>query len=368
MTPSPLPPRIVIRGVRDIVVSVPHLLGFVPGTSLVLVGLDPDSTVVVTLRVDLPWAGMPAAERATMLDHWAESFSVLGREGIGEAVVAVYPAEPDADDGRWPLMLGLPHHDLVKDLRELLAVEGVQLRDALCVVGDRFRSYLCDDPGCCPPEGQQLDASQRARVEAVFVASGSAPLPSRAALEAALDPRPYDDAFMRGIARARDGILVRQHGDVVKRVDDFVRDVGRWGERPGSTSMITRLVVVGSLLVGDIRSRDLLLKRLTARPSRDLLAAARQVLGEVVRCAQGTDAAQPAATLAVCAWAAGDGAAARVAVVRALEADPSCSLALLVEEALDRGLRPTVWTESIGALSDEEILGGARRGQERSPA
>jgi len=86
------------------------------------------------------------------------------------------------------------------------------------------------------------------------------------------------------------------------------------------------------------------------------------------RAAQGTDAAQPAATLAVCAWATGDGAAARVAVVRALEADPSCSLALLVEEALDRGLRPTVWTESIGALSDEEILGGARRGQERSPA
>jgi len=348
MTDSLLPPRLVVRGAHDIAVAVPHLLGFVPGSSLVVIGLDPvSSTVAVTLRVDLPWPGMPVGERLRMLDHLAASFSVLPREGIHDAVAAVYPAGPEG--GGWPL-------------------EGVQVRDALCVVGDRFRSYLCDDPGCCPPEGQQLDASRRARVEAVFVASGSAPLPSRAALEAALDPRPYDDAFMRGIARARDGILVRQQGDVVKRVDDFVRDVGRWGERPGSTSMITRLVVVGSLLVGDIRSRDLLLKRLTARPSRDLLAAARQVLGEVVRCAQGTDAAQPAATLAVCAWATGDGAAARVAVVRALEADPSCSLALLVEEALDRGLRPTVWTESIGALSDEEILGGARRGQERSPA
>lgn len=360
------PARIVIRGADDIAVAVPHLLGFVPGSSLVVIGLHPgDPSVGVTLRVDLPWPGMPDAERGRMLDHWAESFSVLARQGIHDAVAAVYPTEPDEP---WPLLLGLPHEQLVDDLGVLLALEQVMLRDALCVVGDRFRSYLCDDGTCCPPEGRAIDPAARLRVEAPFVASGSAPLPSRAALEAALDPRADDDPFVRDVARARDGAVGRQPGSIAQRVDGFVHDVGRWGERPGGTSMITRLVVVASLLVGDIRSRDLLLKRLTAQPSRDLLGAARQVLGEVVRCARGEDAAQPAATLAVCAWAAGDGAAARVAVVRALEADPDCSLAQLVQSALDRGLPPWSWTEMIGSLSDEEILGGGRPGQERSPA
>lgn len=34
--------------------------------------------------------------------------------------------------------------------------------DMLRVVGDRFWSYTCEDPACCPPEGRRFGASNRA--------------------------------------------------------------------------------------------------------------------------------------------------------------------------------------------------------------
>lgn len=363
MTDHSARPRLTVPSPDVLPVAIPHLLGFVPGRSLVVVGLARDSSIALTLRVDIPpdgfadWAGLSAA--------WGQSFSALVTAGADTAVVLVYPAD---EGGRWPLLLGMPHAPLVERVTSIVEGVGVRVLDALCVVADRHRSYLCESADCCPPEGRRVPEPTRTRVEAVFVAQGSAPLRSRLELESSLDERPDDDAFRQNLLRARDGVVVRLPAGTKERVEAFVRDVGRWGERPGSTSMITRLVVTAGVLVADIPSRDLLLQRLAVQGDRDVVAAARQVLGEAVRCARGEDVAQPAATLAMLAWSAGDGAAARVAVVRSLAADPACSLARLVESALDGGLPPWGWRETMQGLSDEEILGGGRRGQERSPA
>lgn len=356
-------PRITVSSPDEVPLLVPHLLGFEPGRSLVVVGLAPGHDVVLTLRFDLP--PDQSDDRAERLSHWHRAVSAVAAAGASSAVVAVYP---DEEGAAWTPRVDLPHAAAAHDIATLLELCGLTVGDELCVAGGRMRSYLCSDEGCCPVEGREPDPAERLRVESLFVVHGSAPLRSRAALEASLASRPADDAFVAAVRAARDGVFVRQPAGVVERVEGFVRDVARWGEHPGSTSMITRLVVVAGLLVADIPSRDLLLQRLTGRPRRELLVAARQVLVETVRCSQGQDAAQPAATLAVCAWAAGDGAAARVAVERALDADPGCSLAQLVGSALDSAMPPSTWTAAMRALTDEEILGAGPPGQERSPA
>ena len=64
-----------------------------------------------------------------------------------------------------------------------------------------------------------------------------------------------------------------------------------------------------------------------------------------------------AAVLAVCAWVDGDGAAARVALDRALDADPAYSLAGLVAAALDTGTPPWTWVSMMSEVSVAEILG-----------
>jgi hypothetical protein len=75
-----------------------------------------------------------------------------------------------------------------------------------------------------------------------------------------------------------------------------------------------------------------------------------------------------AATLAVCCWVDGDGAAAWAALDRAFDADPEHSLAHLVATALQQGQPPWIWTSIMAELTPAELLASARHGQEHSPA
>jgi hypothetical protein len=128
---------------------------------------------------------------------------------------------------------------------------------------------------------------------------------------------------------------------------------------PRNKAALARLVVMVSWLCAQVRPRDLLLRALTIDEDRQLLASARTLLTEGVRCASGADVAPLASVLAVCAWVDGDGAAARVALDRALDADPAYSLAALVSAALDAGTPPWCWVAMMAETSIEEILGEA---------
>jgi hypothetical protein len=67
-----------------------------------------------------------------------------------------------------------------------------------------------------------------------------------------------------------------------------------------------------------------------------------------------------ATVLAVCAWVSGAGAAARVALDRAVEVEPAYSLAGLVTAALDAGTPPWTWSAMMADLSVDEILEAGR--------
>ncbi|WP_347350404.1 DUF4192 domain-containing protein [Intrasporangium sp.] len=75
-----------------------------------------------------------------------------------------------------------------------------------------------------------------------------------------------------------------------------------------------------------------------AELSRQALTRAR--LERLCRLAPESHAAPVLAVTAACAWFSGDGAAARVAVERALEVEPGHVLARLLEHLLDLGVRP----------------------------
>jgi hypothetical protein len=354
MTHAPAPPALVVRGPDSLPALVPHLVGFHPSASLVLLGLVPERrTVRVTVRIDLPEEGAPLADA---VDAWSTSIAALRRAGALEAVLVVYPRPADspwrsAEPGE------LPHHDLVDRVAESLRDADVLALDAVCVVGDRLRSYWCLDLACCPPEGRVADSGEALRVRSALVEQGSAPLASREDLVRALSPREPDDPVRRAVEEARDGIVIRMPAGTEQRVERFVDDVRDLDLDPRNHAVLTRLVVTAGWLCATIRSRDLLLRALTLDPDPDVVNTARTVLGEAVRCASGTDVAPVASVLAVCAWVTGDGAAARVALDRALDADPTYSLAALVEAALDAGTPPWSWVELMGGISVAAILG-----------
>ena len=363
------PETLVVRGPESLPVVVPHLMGFVPYRSFVVLGHQADGrTPAVTMRFDIPPAGLPDDELVQALGVWSSAFEAMDQAGATSATVVIYPGEPGE---RWSDVIidELPYRELAELLEAMLVAAEYAVREMVCVVGDRMRSYLCDDLVCCPPQGRALDESERLRIEATLVGRGSAPLRSRQALVDSLDARPDDDPVRVAVLHARPGALARQSSDVVEDVESFLLAVARWDRtRDGGAKRFTRLVATAGLLVTDIAPRDYLLRELAVECDGPGLRAVRTVLAEAVRCACDPEVAPLAAVLGVCAWMSGDGAAARVALERSLAADPAYSLAHLVTTALDGGIPPWSWRESMRDLTAEAILAAARPGQARSPA
>lgn len=362
-------PDLVARGPESLPLVVPHLVGFVPEHSFVVLGLDDASNrAAVTLRFDIPPAGLSDDELLRALEAWTYAFEALSRSGAAAATVVIYPA--DAGE-LWSDVIvdELPYRELAELLEEMLTAAEYDVREVVCVVGDRTRSYLCENLGCCPVEGRALDPSEALRIWASLVERGSAPMSRRQSLVDALDARPDDDPVRAAVLHARPGALARQSGEVVADVEAFLHAVAHWGRnRDGAARRFTRLVATAGLLVLDIPPRDYLLRELAVECDRPILEAVRTVLSEAVRCARDDEVAALAAVLGVSAWLSGDGAAARIALDRSLAADPSYSLAHLMSAALDAGIPPWSWRESMRDLTAEAILAAARPGQARSPA
>jgi hypothetical protein len=352
MTHAPL----VVRGPDILPAVIPHLVGFHPLDSVVVLGLAPGTRAVrVTVRVDLPG---PDADIDDVLEAWSSGVLALLRVGALEAVVAVFPG-PEEDPWAGEVAEDLPRGALVDALLDELTDAGIETLDAVCIVGHRLRSYRCADATCCPREGREADTTDWLRVNAAFVAQGSAPLESRRALVETLAPRERAESVVLSVDAARDGVVLRLPAGATVKVAQFVADLRSWSANPRNGATLVRLVVIAGFLTASIRTRDLLLRSLTLDHDHGLLGAARQVLSEAVRCGRSHEVAPLAATLAVCAWVDGDGAAARVAVDRALEQDPAYSLAALVSAALDAGEPPSMWTAVMAQLSEDDILGEA---------
>jgi hypothetical protein len=353
MTATPFTETLVVPGPDSLPALVPHLVGFLPSSSLVLVGLSgPEHRVRVTLRSDLPPRGTPPDEACGDLRRLVPA--VL-RAGADSALLVVYPR---VDDDPWgdPEPRDLPHRDLVVEHEAVLDELGLHLADAVCVVGERVRSYRCDDLVCCPPEGRVVSASESLRIRAALVAAGSAPLASREALAARLATRATDDPVREAVDRTRallgdcDGLMS------VADVDSFLLGLTAWGAHEGPSRLLEPLTAMAVPLCQRIRPRDLLLRALSVEATPEQLALAREVLAEGVRCAEPEETAPVAAVLAVVAWLTGDGAFARVALDRALASDPAYSLAALVSAALDHGTPPWEWAVMMRDLSVEAIL------------
>jgi Domain of unknown function (DUF4192) len=137
----------------DLIAFVPYLLGFTPAESVVLVGLA-DRRIAVTVRTDV--AAGELAFAAALKVAWKECDDVL---------LVVYT-----------------EHQLPQWFQSPLAC-----RDALVITGGRWRSLLCANPRCCPPEGTPLPDVVPA-VVAATIATGSAPMPTREDVIAALRP------------------------------------------------------------------------------------------------------------------------------------------------------------------------------------
>jgi hypothetical protein len=349
-------PRVRISDTGELAAALPHLLGFRPSESVVLIGLGGRSgnRVGLTVRADIP-PPEHAADLARFLVRRVRS------DKPRAVVVALVSEAPDEAAG--PLAVfrpeaGLPHRPLLHELTAALTAAALPVRDALLVRAGRWWSYDCPEPCCAPGGGTPLPRGVTA-LEAASVVSGTVVENSREDLERRIDDpvgragtreacvRTASMRWAQAAERGWDAVA----DDAWAAVEEALAACGPGGaERTRLDDDLVARVVWG---LRDIAVRDRALElALTAEPS-----ALEELWTECTRRAPEPLDAAPATLLAVSAWLRGDGAMANVALERALDSDPDHSLARLLAEALARCLSPSDLRAMIAGASGPRSLG-----------
>lgn len=353
---TPVPP------LREIVAHAWFTMGYPPVRSLVLVemaALDGGQRPGFVARIDLP----PPRYRRQAADVLARAAT---RNGVRTAIVLVVLDPVPADRPLGPGRMS----QLVRDLRAGLRRATIDVLDVVLVDGGRFRSLLCSDPSCCPPEGTELGDVMATRTAAEMVLLGRRVLDDEAQLVADVTPDPWAPDVLppespespeQGDADV-DGLLTRWQELVAERLADprpgdpspdqvawlvpamedrNLRDALLVSLLPGGVR-IARRFARGGVLVPDLGAAE------ARRPDPELLAAGRALLAAVARGAPAGRRAEALALLAWMGWWQNDSVRARLLAAMALRDHPGHRLAGLVDTLLLHGV-PPAWLVAAGS-------------------
>ena len=320
---------------HDLLAAIPFLIGYHPSNSLVLVSLKDDS-VGMAMRVDLP------------VDACAESYDLLASHFIRESadgafLVAYIPDE--FIDGESVLI----------NASAALMRADVEIKESLVVKDGRFRSMLCVDEICCPPEGSPIPALDSSRIAAEHVIAGH-PMPyacvddlirSIAARPSADNEQWFEEVNTFWIASDAEEIRELQQDGATAVIDL----AGEYQEGRGSQDRELVARVIGRM--SDIQVRDFALGSHSDETSdfywkmwRDLLVIAPR--GFV---------APIASVFAAIAYERGEGALAHKALDRACADDEKYSLAMLLRRVFTAGWPPESFTTMRTQLHPKVVAG-----------
>lgn len=324
--------------------AVPFFFGFHPSSSVVILGLlrsghSPRAAISQGLRVDLDRIQRNPAGFGRWLARR------LAADGVTEVLGLLYPPEPG------PARLG-DYRRMIAGLCAPLRQAGIATLDVLMVARSRWWSFLCENPQCCPPDGSPIDFSG-SPVAALSAYTGLAIMPSREALAQALAPH---DSKVRQETEQECRRAVRRFPELKPRSTSRDRVVLSWAgvmRAWAAADEIALRVTEDAIPVAEALTGELAGQLLAALPDvrvRDYLAGwcggprAGLCLDLAIELARrAVNDRQAAAGYSVGAWAAwavGWGAWSRLCLDRAMAAMPEYSLAVLIEQGLERGVDP----------------------------
>ncbi|TVL92704.1 DUF4192 domain-containing protein [Streptomyces sp. SAJ15] len=356
---SPVPSgqeEITLRNPAELADALPYLLGFHPDDSIVLAALHgPQGRFGGRLRLGIPDAREDWPEVSHQL---AESLVTAGeRRGIRPDGIVLFlcqdPAE--AESGRDVMERLRP---LAQQLRTACGRLDVPVFEALCLSDGRFWSYCCPDPRCCPADGTPLGLPGTSVMAAAAAYAGIQVRGSLREMEARLAP------LAAPLAEEQEDALDTAGAELVPRIlggvdcatvrEETLRLAGELVERFRAAPPIAdplaadarddRLLDPGKaadVIIGlqDRITRDRAAQWMEGADAEAALrlwrALARRCVGSYTE-----HAAVPLTLAGWVAWSTGDEPAARVALSRALRADPDYLFARLLHQACNEGLDP----------------------------
>lgn len=330
---TPLLPPLKVLAPEDLIASVPHILGFHPENSVVLMAMDANS-LTFTMRVDLPLA----RHRKQL----AEQLLVpIRRHNPSSVLIIVFGG------GKANPPEHLPQTKLVAVLEDGLASIGVPVAHSVWV-----ESCEAGAPWCCYADvscAGSMPDPRSSPVAAATAAAGIVTFANREELAAQVALAP-DDVLARR-STLLDAAVEEQRIATAAGIR-LVRDtVAEFVTRttPLDDAEIVRLVHA----LSDHNVRDASLSFAAGATP----AAAERLWLELTRGSPAPERAEPATLLAFTAYLRGDGALASVAIQAAETACPGHRLAGLLRYALDCGLAPArIETLARGAAEEASWL------------
>ncbi len=372
--------QVSLRSPGELADALPYLLGFHPDDSLVLVALHGErgrfgGSVRVAIPADpeaWPWV---ADEVAGCLVA-----ASAARDDAPDGALLYLCRDPGADEETGAVVERL--RPLAQLLRTACGRREVPVFEALCIAAGRWWSYVCSGADCCPPEGTELARPGSSQMAAAAAFAGLRVRGTLKEIEARLAPhgtamaeeseRALDEACAALLPRMlRPGAVEEVREETVVLAGRLVARFHAAAADPGE-SVVAGDARDDGLLGGDEAAR--LILGLQDRLTRDRAAewmegedaepALRLWRAVARRCVGGftEHAAAPLTLAGWVAWSLGDDPTARVALGRALEADPGYVFAQLLHRACNEGLDP----EPLRQCMREERR--SRRGQEAARA
>ncbi|MEV7012695.1 DUF4192 domain-containing protein [Streptosporangium sp. NPDC051022] len=318
----------------DVIAVVPYLLGFHPTLSLVILVINPaNGAVTATIRFDLPDSVTDGPELAQQL-----GCIVTGNEASHVLLIGYGP--------------GRRVTPIMDAVCRVLHGRHIEIIEALRVEEGRYWSYLCPDPGCCPPEGTPFDITAT-KAAASAVMAGVGVLPNRDALVAMLSPASGSErvamrtatlaAHARAAAMLADPSVTGEtwYAEGQERIREALARTADGEEL--SHEQVAWLGVLLTMIV----VRDITVTFIDTYPADVLF----RLWSRITRLVEVAYVPAPATLAAMAAYFNGDGALARIATDRALPADPGYRMAGLLQFALDHGLPP----QAIGQINTPDL-------------
>ena len=311
---------------HDLLAAIPFLIGYHPSDSLVLVAIK-EGAVSMAMRVDYP-----KNENTDAYDLLAHHIKLDGADAA--LMIAYVPSDKPELYETGAEVLGYMAISLLKN--------SIEIRESIEVIGKRWRSVICEDISCCPPEGNPLPDFDSSRVAAEQVMAGRT-MPfidvSKLADSIAALPNIGNDF----IAEVESWFVHEDAPDLNEKQRDgatAVVDLGLLYEAGrGSSDPDLVAQVIGRL--SDIQVRDYAL----GIHSAETIEAHWTMWKELLRIAPVGYVAPIASIFAAVAYESGQGALAHKALDRALIDNPGYSLALLLRRVFSAGWPATAFIQ-----------------------
>jgi len=307
------------------IASIPFYLGYEPEESVFAVWLNEDKGMVLAQRCDLSDFDKPDFAKS-----FVEASSSVEKS---HALILTYSTRKMSE-----------LYPFVDDLGHEIEMAGMEVEDMCAVNGVEYRSYFAPN--------DELDNQPAMIVELSIMEDVSEMMRLRGyTIE---DKSSIDERYMNS---------EDHYEPYAQKLEDFLslesRDTDYYSDAAmavyfGELRKTSRTLISISVSLHDLKVRDRLLWHIAKQDSEEI----RMVLDfctDVIKVTP-TEFSSPIYTVAaICAWQLGNGALANVLLGHSLKGDPSYGLSLLIKAALEHGIHPSFWKDSVLSIDPEDI-------------